>query len=76
MKKLHNANVGSSTSSKLSYLLLDPNPSLIDKDGNLINNINMAASLATNRNGTIADGISKLVAAVCSSRLFQSRYRK
>jgi pimeloyl-ACP methyl ester carboxylesterase len=56
--------MSSSTSSKLSYLLLDPNPSLIDKDGNLINNINLAASLTTHCNGTIADGISKLVLIV------------
>jgi hypothetical protein len=60
--------VGSSTSFKL--LLLDPNPSLIDKDGNLIDNINLAASLTTNRNGTIAGGISKLVLIVeCKTSL-------
>jgi pimeloyl-ACP methyl ester carboxylesterase len=63
--------VGSSTSSKLYYLLLDPNPSLIDKDGKLINNINLAANLTTHRNGTIVDGISKLVLMVESKNSLQ-----
>ena len=54
-----------------SYSLLDPNPSLIDKDGNLINNINLAASLTTYRNGTIADGVSKLILIVESKNLLQ-----
>jgi hypothetical protein len=49
------------TSPGSSYLLLDPNPSLIDANGNLIDNINLAASLATYRNETIADGVSKLL---------------
>jgi hypothetical protein len=57
---LQNASVEPSIS-KLSCSLLDPNPSLIDKDGELINNTNLAASLTTYRNGTIADGISKLI---------------
>jgi pimeloyl-ACP methyl ester carboxylesterase len=52
--------------SKPSCSLLDPNPSLVDKDGKLINNINLAASLTTYRNGTIADGISKLILIVDS----------
>jgi hypothetical protein len=52
--------------SKPSCSLLDPNPSLVDKDGKLINNINLAASLTKYRNGTIADGISKLILIVDS----------
>jgi pimeloyl-ACP methyl ester carboxylesterase len=68
---LHNANVGTSTSSKPSYFLLDPNPSLIDLDGKLINNINLAANLTSYRNGTIADGISKLVLIVDSKSSLQ-----
>src|SRR5918911_1637684 len=69
--QLHHANVGTSTSSRLSYSLLDPNPSLIDIDGNLINNINLAANLTTHRNGTIADGISNLVLIVESKTSLQ-----
>jgi hypothetical protein len=33
----------SSSSLSSKYSLLDPNPDLIDKDGNLINDINLAA---------------------------------
>jgi hypothetical protein len=62
--KLQNAGVDALSSSRPSYTLLDPNPSLIDKDGNLINNINLAASLTSYRNGTIADGVSKLILIV------------
>ena len=51
--------------------MLDPNPSLIDKDGTLINNIDLAASLTTNRNGTIADGVSKLILVVSSKNQLQ-----
>jgi hypothetical protein len=51
--------------------LLDPNPSLIDKDGKLINNINLAASLTTYRNGTIADGVSKLILIIDSKSSLQ-----
>jgi hypothetical protein len=58
-KKLQKASVHPPIS-KPSYSLLDPNPSLIDKDGKL-NNTNLAASLTTYRNGTIADGVSKLI---------------
>jgi pimeloyl-ACP methyl ester carboxylesterase len=68
---LHNANVDVSSSSKPSCSLLDPNPSLIDKDGKLINDINLAASLTTYRNGTIADGVSKLILIVESKRSLQ-----
>ena len=57
--------------SKPSCSLVDPNPSLIDKDGKLINNINLAASLTTYRNGTIADGISKLILIVGSKNPLQ-----
>ena len=64
---MHNANVGS----KPSYTLLDPNPSLIDIDGKLINNINLAANLITHRNGTISDGISKLILIVESKSSLQ-----
>jgi hypothetical protein len=59
--KLCDFHTDTSPGSKRSYSLLDPNPSLIDINGNLINNINLAASLTTYRNGTIADGVSKLL---------------
>jgi hypothetical protein len=39
--------LSSSLSSKPSYSLLDPNPSLIDENGNLVNDISKAASLTT-----------------------------
>jgi hypothetical protein len=68
---LHNANAGASPGSKPSYSLLDPNPSLIDIDGRLINNINLAANFTTYRNGTIADGISKLILIVESKSSLQ-----
>jgi pimeloyl-ACP methyl ester carboxylesterase len=41
--------------------LLDPNPKLIDKSGNLIQNVTLASNVDTTRNGTTADGISKLL---------------
>jgi hypothetical protein len=63
---LHNADVGS----KSPYFLIDPNPSLIDIDGKLINNIDLAANFTT-RNGTIADGISKLILIVESKNSLQ-----
>ena len=52
-----------------SNLLLDPNPKLIDKQGNLIQNVTLASNLipiqngkiVDGRNGTIADGVSKLI---------------
>lgn len=68
---MHNDIIDTSSSSKPSCSLLDPNPSLIDKDGTLINNINLASSLKTYRNGTIADGISKLILIVDSKSLLQ-----
>ena len=63
--------LSSSLSSNAPYSLLDPNPSLIDKHGNLINNISLAASLTTYRNGTIADGVSKLILLVYSNNMLQ-----
>jgi len=68
---LHNTNISASTNSGPSYSLLDPNPYLIDIDGKLINNIDLAANLTTYRNGTIADGISKLVLIVKSENSLQ-----
>jgi pimeloyl-ACP methyl ester carboxylesterase len=70
-EKLQDASVDTSSSSKPSYSLLDPNPSLIDKDGKLINNISLAASLTSYRNGTIADGVSKLILIVDSKSALQ-----
>jgi pimeloyl-ACP methyl ester carboxylesterase len=64
---LHSATVGS----KPSYYLIDPNPYLIDIDGKLINNIDLAANLTTHRNGTITDGISKLILIVESKSSLQ-----
>ena len=69
--KLCDSHTDTSPGSMPSYPLLDPNPSLIDIDGNLINNINLAASLTTYRNGTIADGVSKLILIVESKNLLQ-----
>jgi pimeloyl-ACP methyl ester carboxylesterase len=69
--KLCESHTDTSPGSMPSYPLLDPNPSLIDIDGNLINNINLAASLTTYRNGTIADGVSKLILIVESKNLLQ-----
>jgi pimeloyl-ACP methyl ester carboxylesterase len=60
-----------SSSSKPSYSILDPNPSLIDKDGNLISNISLAASIPTYRSGTIADGVSKLILLIESNNTLQ-----
>ena len=64
---MHSATVAS----KPSYSLLDPNPDLIDIDSKLINNINLAGNLTTHRNGTIADGISKLILIVESKSSLQ-----
>jgi hypothetical protein len=54
--------------------LIDPNPCLIDIDGNLTNNIDLAANLKTYHNGTIADGISKLILIVESKNSLQFFY--
>ena len=69
--KLSDSHTDISPSSEPPYSLLDPSPSLIDKEGNLITNINLAASLTTYRNGTIADGLSKLILIVESKSLLQ-----
>ena len=62
---MQNNNVNpSSSSSKSPYSLIDPNPSLIDENGNLVNDISKDATITTYRNGTIADGISKLILVV------------
>ena len=46
-------------------VLLDPNPLLIDKSGNLKNNdITLAANIKTFRSGTVADGVSKLLVQI------------
>jgi pimeloyl-ACP methyl ester carboxylesterase len=63
-EKLQNITVNPlllSSPSSFKPLVLDPNPSLIDGNGNLNNNISLAASITTDRIGTIADGISKLI---------------
>ena len=69
--KFRGSHTDTSSISEPSYSLLDPNPSLIDKDGKLINNIKLAASLTTYRNGTIADGVSKLILIVESKYSLQ-----
>ena len=68
-KKLQNNNVNPSlaSSSKPPYSLLDPNPSLLDENGNLVNDISNAATITIYRNGTIADGISKLILLIDSN---------
>ncbi len=51
-----------SSSSLHPPVIVDPNPKLIEKkSGNLINDITLASSINTIRNGTIADGVSKLL---------------
>jgi pimeloyl-ACP methyl ester carboxylesterase len=71
---LQNTNVTHSSSSSSSsnfnppYSLLDPNPSLINEDGSNINdNISLIARIKTCRNGTITDGVSKLILVVDSN---------
>jgi pimeloyl-ACP methyl ester carboxylesterase len=66
-----NVNPPSSSNSKPHYSVLDPNPSLIDDDGNLINDISKAVYITSYRNGTIADGISKLILVVDSNKELQ-----
>ena len=39
--------------------LLDPSPVLVDKQGNIQNNVTLASSINTTRIGTISDGVSK-----------------
>lgn len=50
-----------SDSSNLRPALLDPNPSLIDSNGNLITDITHAANIGEIRQGTVSDGVSKLL---------------
>jgi triacylglycerol esterase/lipase EstA (alpha/beta hydrolase family) len=71
--KLRNTNVSppSSSNSKPYYSILDPSPSLIDDDGNLINDISKAVDITSYRNGTIADGVSKLILVVDSDKELQ-----
>jgi hypothetical protein len=45
-------------------ILLDPNPSLIDKGGNLKDNVTQAANIKDIGKGTVADGVSKLLILV------------
>lgn len=45
----------------LNPRVVDPNPNLIDIDGDLKNNVSLAANLTTERIGTIADAVSKLI---------------
>src|SRR6478736_3334983 len=43
-------------------VIVDPNPKLIDnKSGSLINDITLASNINSIRNGTVADGVSKLL---------------
>jgi pimeloyl-ACP methyl ester carboxylesterase len=56
-------NVSASSKAKMATLLDPNNPKLIDKDGNLIQNVNLPSNL-TSRTGTIADGASKLIIRV------------
>ena len=63
-----NVNPQSSPNSKPHYSILDPNPSLIDDDGNLINDISKAVDITSYRSGTIADGVSKLILVVDSNK--------
>jgi pimeloyl-ACP methyl ester carboxylesterase len=74
LQNSNNINPSSSSSSssyKLSHSILDPNPSLIDDYGNLINDISKAMDITTYRNGTIADGVSKLILVVDSNKELQ-----
>src|ERR671910_3171262 len=66
-----NVNPQSSSNSKPHYSILDPNPSLIDDDGNLVNDISKAVDITSYRNGTIADGVSKLIIVVDSNKELQ-----
>ena len=54
-------NTVSLTSTNSKPVLLDPNPSLIDKNGNLITDITQATNTNDVRLGTVSDGISKLL---------------
>lgn len=54
--------VASSKTTKMATLL-DPNPELVGKHGNLIQDVTLISKLKS-RNGTIADGVSKLIIEV------------
>jgi palmitoyl protein thioesterase len=59
-------NIAAFSKAKMATLL-DPNPVLIDKHGNLIQDTTLLSKLKS-RNGTIADGVSKLIIQVNYSR--------
>jgi len=63
---MQNSNIETSFGSKPSFSMIDPNPSLIGNDGKIIDDIQLAASLTSHRNGTISDGISKLILIIQS----------
>ncbi len=67
----NNVNWSFSSSSEPPYSLLDPNPSLIEENGNLVNDISKAVTITTYRNGTISDGVSKLILVVDSHKDLQ-----
>jgi pimeloyl-ACP methyl ester carboxylesterase len=71
LQNTNNVNPSSSSSYNLPYSLLDPNPSLINQHGNINDNISLIASIKTCRNGTIADGVSKLILVVDSNNPLQ-----
>jgi hypothetical protein len=51
--------------------IIDPNPDLINIDGTLQNNASWAANINTERLGTVADGISKLLIVTDSNNTLQ-----
>src|SRR5918999_5997528 len=55
----------------LNPRIVDPNPDLINKDITLQNNASLAASIDTERLGTVADGISKLLIVMDSNNTLQ-----
>ncbi len=63
--------VSSTTNNNSKPILLDPNPSLIDNGGNLKNNITQAPNIKDIRNGTVADGVSKLLILIPHSSKLQ-----
>src|SRR5437899_1952871 len=68
-----------SSSTSPGPVLLDPNPLLIDKSGNLKNNdVTLAANIKAIRNGTVTDGVSKLLILVqhSSTLAFSIKDRK
>jgi pimeloyl-ACP methyl ester carboxylesterase len=71
LKNINNVNPSSSSSYYLPYSIVDPNPSLINQHGNINDNISLIASIKACRNGTIADGVSKLILVVDSNNPLQ-----